>query len=141
MGTFERSPFLRFSSGPSPKHHRMGENPAPGTLPVCPRAPALLPTATEFTVLPPPASRLIPGSCCRLIPGSCCRWPSLGAGGGLIYFQNTTLSPRMAPFPKCSLSSSGFLGLFQSLVPSEKKNLVDLDFLFSNGIWRKKDRD
>lgn len=37
VGTLERSRFLRFRSGPSPKHHRVGEDPALGTH--CPCVP------------------------------------------------------------------------------------------------------
>lgn len=139
MGTFERSPFLRFSSGPSPKHHRVGENPAPGTLPVCPRAPALLPTATEFMVLPPPASSqeaAVASSQEAAVDGQA--W---GRGEGLFIFKTPLYRLVWLPFLNAHLAVRVSWGCFSLLCPLKKKNLVDLDFLFSNGIWRKKDRD
>lgn len=50
-----------------------------------------------------------------------------------VYFRNTTLLPLIAPFAKYS---PAFLELFQSFLPNDqrekkKKNLVNLNFLFS----------
>lgn len=39
MGTEERSPFIRFSSGPSQKYHLAGKDSARGILPVCVHSP------------------------------------------------------------------------------------------------------
>lgn len=130
MDTLERSLFIRFSWGPSPKYHFVGRDSAWETLPVCvcAQASSLL-TATGSSRHHHP------------FPGS---WASEHRGGWQEHalILETTFPPILLPFLKTllSLGFSGASSVFRALWPPKwKHEFVDLNFLFSNNIWRKEE--